>query len=54
MFYGCKSLKKLEISALKTDEVTDMKYMFYGCSSLKEIDLYNLNNKKCYYYGKLI
>ena len=35
MFYGCKSLKELNISDLNTENVIDMSYMFYGRSKLK-------------------
>ena len=31
------------ISNLKTDNVTDMKYMFYQCSSLTDLDVSNFN-----------
>ena len=41
MFYGCSSLKELNLNNFNTNNVTDMSYMFYGCSSLKEL---NLNN----------
>ena len=39
MFYDCSSLKEINLSSFKTDNVTDMSFMFYKCSSLKEINL---------------
>ena len=39
MFYGCSSLKSLDVSSFKTDKVTRMSCMFYGCSSLKSLDV---------------
>ena len=41
MFYGCSSLKELNLNNFNTNNVTDMYGMFRGCSSLKEL---NLNN----------
>ena len=32
MFYGCSSLKELNLSNFKTNDVTYMGGMFYGCS----------------------
>ena len=32
MFYGCSSLKELNLSNFNTNNVTDMECMFYGCS----------------------
>ena len=43
MFYGCSSLKELNLNNFNTNNVTDMGYMFYGCSSLKELNLNNFN-----------
>ena len=42
MFYGCKSLKKLNIDNFNTNNITDIG-MFYECSSLKELNLDNFN-----------
>ncbi len=39
MFFGCSSLKTLDVSALNTAGVEDMSYMFSGCSSLESLDL---------------
>ena len=48
MFYGCKSLKLLDIfSNWKIDYLIDMSYMFKGCSSLSslpDISNWNINN----------
>ena len=43
MFYGCSSLKELNLNSFNTNNVTDMDYMFHGCSSLKELNLNNFN-----------
>lgn len=43
MFYGCRSLKSLDISGWNTSKVTDMGSMFNGCSSLTSLDLSNFN-----------
>ena len=32
MFCGCSSLKELNLSNFKTNNVTDMIWMFWGCS----------------------
>ena len=45
MFYGCKSLKVLDLSNFNTNKVTNMNYMFYNCSSLKELNINNFNTK---------
>jgi surface protein len=39
MFYGCGSLKALDVSGFDTHDVTDMSRMFYGCGSLEALDL---------------
>ena len=31
MFYGCSSLKELNLNNMNTNNVTDMSYMFTGC-----------------------
>ena len=43
MFYGCSSLKTLNLSNFNTNNVTDMMWMFYDCSSLKVLNLSNFN-----------
>ena len=46
MFFGCSSLKELNVSNFYTNNVTIICYMFYGCSLLKELNLsdFNTNN----------
>ena len=39
MFYECSSLTSLDLSPLRTENVTDMGFMFRGCSSLTSLDL---------------
>ena len=43
MFYGCFSLKELNLSNFKASNATNMNSMFYGCSKLKELNLSNFN-----------
>ena len=43
MFWGCSSLKELDIKNFDTTNVSNMKYMFSECSSLKELDLKNFD-----------
>ena len=38
-FYGCESLRSIDLSGLDTSSVTDMSDMFRGCSSLASLDL---------------
>ena len=45
MFYGCNSLKNLDLSNLNTIKVKDMHSMFQNCSSLINLDLSNLNTE---------
>ena len=45
MFYGCSSLKGIDLSGFKTDNVTDMAGMFYGCSSLTSLDVSSFNTE---------
>ena len=33
MFYGCLSLKELNLNNFNTNNITYMKGMFYGCSN---------------------
>ena len=46
IFYGCSSLKELNLNNFNTNNVTNMRGMFSGCSSLKELNLndFNTNN----------
>ena len=43
MFYGCESLKSLDVTKFNTGKVTDMSCMFYGCESLKSLDVTKFN-----------
>ena len=43
MFYGCNSLKELNLSSFNTSEVKDMSVMFSGCSGLKDLNLSSFN-----------
>ena len=44
MFYGCSSLKELNLNNFNTINVINMSDMFFGCSSLKELNLNKFNN----------
>ena len=55
MFYGCSSLKSIDLSSFNTTNVKDMSGMFWGCSSLESIDLSsfnttNVNDMSCMFY----
>jgi len=39
MFNGCSSLKELNLSNFKTNNVTNMGWMFQSCTSLKKLNL---------------
>ena len=39
MFFGCSSLKSIDLSSFNTTKVEDMSNMFRGCSSLESMDL---------------
>ena len=43
MFSGCTSLIELNLSNLKTTNVTDMGFMFMNCWSLKILNISNFN-----------
>ena len=45
-FYGCESLRSIDLSGLDTSSVADMSYMFDGCSSLSSLDLSSLDTSK--------
>ena len=56
MFYGCSSLKELNLNNFNTNNVTYMYGMFRECSSLKELNLSNFNtnnvtNMSCMFSG---
>ena len=46
MFYGCSSLKELDLSGFKTANVSNMYQMFYNCSSLTTLDVSSFNTEK--------
>ncbi len=46
MFYGCASLRAVDMSGFCTSNVTSMKGMFYGCSSLKVLNLNSFKTTK--------
>ena len=43
MFYGCSSLKELNLNNFNTNNVINMSCMSCGCSSLKELNFNNFN-----------
>ena len=43
MFYGCSSLKELNLSNFNTNNVKSMLRMFFGCSKINELNLSNFN-----------
>ncbi len=45
MFYGCCSLKDLDLSGFKTQNVNTMHSMFVGCVSLENIDLSSFDTR---------
>ena len=45
MFYGCSSLKSVDLGSLQTSSVVDTSYMFHGCSSLSFINVENFDTK---------
>ncbi len=46
MFYGCSSLKELDLSGFKTANVSNMYQMFYNCNSLTSLDVSSFNTEK--------
>jgi len=56
MFYGCSSLKSIDLSSFITNNISNISYMFSHCFSLKSIDLSsfnttNVNNMSGMFYG---
>ena len=56
MFYGCSSLKYLELSNFSTSKVTEMDDMFYDCKNITDLNLSNFNtsnvtNMSTMFYG---
>ena len=45
MFWGCMSLKSLDLSNFNTSKVTKMSQMFYGCMGLKSLQISNFNTE---------
>ena len=43
MFWGCSSLREINLSHFDTSKVLWMAYMFYGCSSLINVDMSSFN-----------
>ncbi|MBQ3617626.1 MAG: BspA family leucine-rich repeat surface protein [Bacteroidales bacterium] len=46
MFYGCESLKSLDLSSFNTDKVLNLVEMFYGCETLESLDLSSFNTSR--------
>ena len=46
MFYGCTSLKSLDLSHFNTSRVTSMTQMFYNCTSLESVNLSSFNTSR--------
>ena len=46
MFYGCSSLKELNVSNFNTSKVTAMSALFAGCSGLTSLNVSNFNTSK--------
>ena len=54
MFYGCKELEYVDLSAFETSKVIYMNYMFFNCNKLKEIKgINNFNTKKVINLGHM-
>ncbi len=43
LFYNCSSLKELDVSHFKTDNVVDGFFLFNGCSELENLDVSGFN-----------
>ena len=43
MFFGCLSLKELNLNNFNTNNVIDMSYMFDECKSLEKLYINNFN-----------
>jgi surface protein len=46
MFFNCRNLTSLDLSALNTANVTDMSFMFDNCENLASLNLSDLNTAK--------
>ena len=45
MFFGCSSLKKIDVSKFDTNKVMNMSKMFYGCNLVDVIDVSHFDTK---------
>ena len=45
MFYGCSSLKELDLSGFNTANISNMYQMFYNCNSLTSLDVSHFNTE---------
>ena len=43
LFYGCSSLKEINLSNFNTSNVISIDYLFYDCSSLEKLNLPKFN-----------
>ena len=46
MFYGCESLRRLDLSSFDTSRVSDMSSMFSGCYQLEELDVTGIDTAR--------
>ena len=53
MFYGCSSLKSINLDTFHTENLVDMRNLFYDCSSLTSIDLSKFNTQYVRYLSKM-
>ena len=53
MFYGCSSLKSLDLFNFYTYKVTDISNMFFDCSSLEKLNIINISLGAAIYYRKI-
>lgn len=53
MFWGCISLKQLDLSGFNTNNVSSMGYMFYKCNTLASLDLHNFSTKNVTTMGSM-
>ena len=51
MFWGCSSLRSLDVSSWNTSNVTDMSGMFADCSGLTSLDLSNFDTSNVTDFG---
>lgn len=53
IFYGCKSLKKLDLSKWDTSSLTSNSISFSGCENLEEVNIKGLDFSKCGYFNEV-